>query len=61
MIAILTVYVTSLVIEFGTKREKIEESLYRYCIEAAMMEIPQRVMMQNFVCALLIILGKDAM
>lgn len=61
LIAILTVCVTSLVIEFGTKREKIKESLYRYCIEAAMMEIPQRVMMQTFVCALLTMWGKEAM
>ena len=52
LLAIATVIVTSLIIML--KHEPHEDvPLAPLCIEAACMEIPQRVMMQTFVCGIL--------
>jgi len=40
--------------------EKTGKDLFLMCIEAGAMEIPQRLMMQNFICLLLIAWGMDA-
>lgn len=46
-----TVFLTCLIKLFAQKREM--ENLPTACVEAAFMEIPQRAMMQTFVCMLL--------
>ena len=55
-IALLTVCITSLIIIFLKIRNKENNTkkLFKKCVEAAFMEIPQRVMMQTFIYVLLI-------
>ena len=52
LLAIATVILTSLIIMLKHESHE-DEPLAPLCIEAACMEIPQRVMMQTFVCGIL--------
>lgn len=52
LFAIATVIATSLIILFKHERHE-DVPLAPLCLEAACMEIPQRVMMQTFVCGIL--------
>lgn len=59
-VAFVTVGLTSIIILRGKKqREESREPLYKKCVEAALMEVPQRVMMQTFICGLLLFWGED--
>ena len=59
MIAIATVIVVSLLINSSRVPYKSENILIE-CVEAAFMEIPQRLMMQTFICGMLIANGLQA-
>lgn len=60
LVAIATVILTSLIVSL--KRGKYaKEPMLLMCLEAACMEIPQRVMMQTFVCSLLAWRGLNTM
>ena len=52
ILAILTVLLTSLII-FLKHDSYSDERLFTLCVEAASMEIPQRIMMQTLVCGIL--------
>jgi hypothetical protein len=51
LITILTVCVTCFIKSLETDTQK-RENIKSLCVEAALMEIPQRAMMQTFTCAL---------
>lgn len=61
-IAFFTVGATCLIILIGKKERPLDDdgSLAAKCIEASMMEIPQRIMMQTFCCGLLVLFKMQA-
>lgn len=60
LIGAVTVLVSCGIVLFAKRSSEANEPLYLRCIEAATMEIPQRVFMQTFICLLLAQFGKDA-
>lgn len=60
LLAIVTVIVTSLIIMLKHEPHE-DEPLAPLCIEAACMEIPQRMMMQTFVCGILSMQKQNAL
>lgn len=58
ILAIITVVFTSLII-FLKHEQGTDEPIFALCMEAACMEIPQRIMMQTWVCGILIVQQKS--